>query len=187
MACSTWNIIATSWPQTFSYHKGIYSGYWPRDLMALLPDLFQAAVPWTLLLAIWMVHPMPCPSLWLVPCVAWLGGNDTGPVGELDKWMILPGQLCVLTLCDRKLSCNRRSFIFGGHLGAQSTFLLQATLIYLLLGLLSTLWTSSTSKSSQMKVRSLLFARLPTTWLATHRSVACWLWALGAGATVSWR
>ena len=49
------------------------------------------------------------------------------------------------------------------HLGAQSTFLLQATLIYLLLGLLSTLWTSSTSKSSHMKARSLLFARLPIT------------------------
>lgn len=110
MACSTSNIIATSWPQTFS----IYSGPFRSDLMALHPDLFQAAVPWTLLLAIWMVHLMPRPSLWLVPCVAWLGGNDTGndtgPVGEMDKWMILPGQLCVLTLCDRKLSCNRSFF-----------------------------------------------------------------------------
>lgn len=162
MACSTSNIIATSWLCTQTCSR------------------------------------LPCPELcfwrfgWSTRCHAhrydWCPAlPGTGPVGELDKWMILPGQLCVLILCDRKLSCNRRSFIFGGHLGAQSTFLLQATLVYLLLGLLSTLWTSSTSKSSHMKARSLLFARLPITWLATHRSVACWLWAVGAGATVAWR
>ena len=79
---------------------------------------------------------LPCPELcfwrfgWSTWCHAhrydWCpalpGWNDTGPVGKLDKWMILPGQLCVLTLCDRKLSCNRRSFIFGAPPGSSIHF-----------------------------------------------------------------